>query len=138
MKDLSQLKITDKVQKCLAIKRKEVLKRINFAANNKIIIEIIKTDKVPESGASNRSTPKYLIWRFIDVYKEKVILEIDNMYKTFSSLNLQDGLEIRFIGLLVNENEFNNCNIEDEEDEIFRDNSSCEDEPKKVSFKMMR
>ena len=50
------------------------------------------------------------------------------MFRDLSIPGSQDETEIKFLGLLVNENEFHNNNLEDDEEEIFKDHSSSEEE----------
>ena len=50
------------------------------------------------------------------------------MFRDLSIPGNQDEKEIKFLGLLVNENEFHNNNLEDDEEEIFRDHSSSEED----------
>ena len=50
------------------------------------------------------------------------------MFRDLKLPDSQDDIEIKFLGLLINENEFNNYILEDDEEEVFKDNSSSEDE----------
>ena len=70
------------------------------------------------------------MWRFIDVDKCQVLLELDNLYKDLSfnkEIKLDQGIEMRFMGLLVNEKDFYTGTVDDDEEEIFKDKKNESD-----------
>ena len=126
VKDLKQIRISDNLMQCLTVYGpNNDIQYVNFAAGNNLIVEKIKIDKQQpenESRGSNKFVPKYFIWRFIDFTKEEVILEIDNknrrnVHTDLINIEEDNGEELRFLGVLLDEMDLNEAD-EDEEEEF--------------------